>query len=322
MAANLVLNNGWHEAVIMVSDLDRIAKDLEIVGNWKVLDEGKVDRAQLNLWGLSDEVTGLYKLIKNPEANKGFIRFVTLDNQPQKQIRPAGQIWESGGIFDLNFRVTDINQKFEQLLNRGWAAYNEPAQYEFGPVVVSEVLMVGPDGVCFALIERIAPPLEEKGNANEIGRTFNSTMIVSDLEKSFKFFNETLEFKTAMEVIGHSLPPGPNVLGIAHNIAPNHPMNVYIVHPNGVTDGSIELLTLDGLEGRDFSQNAKPYNLGITSLRFPIDDVLKKAAHLKQKDIALVYEPTKITLAPYGDVKIFALEFPEGGWIEFFEPLN
>ena len=112
MAANLVLNNGWHEAVIMVSDLDRIAKDLEIVGNWKVIDEGKVDRAKLNLWGLSDEVTGQYKLIKNPEANKGFIRFVTLDKQPQKQIRPAGQIWESGGIFDLNFRVTDINQKF------------------------------------------------------------------------------------------------------------------------------------------------------------------------------------------------------------------
>ncbi|MDG1709103.1 MAG: hypothetical protein P8H03_10095, partial [Emcibacteraceae bacterium] len=316
------MNNGWHEAVIMVSDLNRIAEDLEIVGNWQVLDEGKVDPRQLNVWGVSQYVTGCYKLMKNPSTNKGFIRFVSLDNQPQKQIRPAGQIWESGGIFDLNFRVTDINKKFEQLLNRGWTAFNEPTQYEFGPVVVSEVLMIGPDGVCFALIERISPPLEEVGDPNEISRSFNSSLIVKDLEKSYKFFNETLGFKKAMELIGHNLPPGPNVLGLAHNIAPNHAMDVYIIHPNGVTDGSVELLYLHDIEGRDFSKDARPYNLGITALRFPIDDVLKKADDLKQNDIPLVYQPTTFELAPYGDVKIFALELPEGGWIEFFEPLN
>ena len=318
----LDLNNGWHEAVIMVSELDRIAKDLEIVGNWQVIEEGAVNRGQLNLWDLTNDVTGDYKLIRNPNSHKGYVRLVKLHNQKQKQIRPAGQIWEAGGIFDLNFRVTNIDEKFEKLLNRGWTAFNQPAQYEFGPVIVSEVLMIGPDGVCFALIERLEPPLEEVESPNEISRSFNSSLLVADIEKSFKFFSETLGFETVMELIGHKLDTGSNVLGLPHNIAQEHAMDVCIIHPKAVTDGSVELMSLNSLKGRNFSKNAKPFNLGITSLRFPINDVNKKATELTSKGIPLVYGPTTIELAPYGDVIIFALELPEGGWIEFFEPLN
>lgn len=322
MANNLEFNNGWQEAVIVVSDLNRIAKDLEIVGDWKVLAEGDLEQEQLKLWYLNDNAKGKYKLVRNPDTSKGYLRFIQLDNIEQEQIRPSGQIWESGGIFDLNFRVTDIEDKYKKLLARGWTAYNDPTEYDFGPVTVSEVLMVGPDGVCFALIERIAPPLEENGEPYAISRTFNSTMIVRDIDKSFKFFKDKLGFNTVMEVLGHRLEAGPNVLGLAHNIVPNHAMNVYIVHPNGVTDGSIELLKLDDLDGRNFTPNAKPYNLGITSLRFPVTNIEEQYDDLKEKDVKPVYEPTILEMKPYGKVKIFALELPEGGWVEYFEPLN
>jgi len=322
MTINLEFNNGWQEAVIVVSDLNRITEDLEIVGGWKTIDEGKLEREQIQLWSLDKVVTGKYKLVRNPDTTKGFLRFIQLDNNEQEQIRPSGQIWETGGICDLNFRVTDINDKYKKLLARGWTAYNDPTEYDFGPVTVSEVLMIGPDGVCFALIERIAPPLEEDGKPYAINRTFNSTMIVKDIDKSYKFFRDTLGFNTVMEVLGHRLEAGPNVLGLAHNIVPNHAMNVYIVHPNGVTDGSIELLKLDDLEGRNFTPKAKPFNLGITSLRFPVTSLDKKYTELKEKDSITIYEPTTLEMKPYGKVKIFALELPEGGWVEYFEPLN
>lgn len=322
MTINLEFNNGWQEAVIVVSNLNRIAEDLEIVGGWKTIDEGKLKREQLKLWSLDNEVTGKYKLVINPDASKGFLRFIQLDNIEQEQIRPSGQIWETGGIFDLNFRVTDINDKYKKLLARGWTAYNDPTEYDFGPVTVSEVLMIGPDGVCFALIERIAPPLEEDGKPYAINRTFNSTLIVKDIDKSYQFFKNTLGFNTVMEVIKHRLDPGPNVLGLPHNVVPNHAMNVYIVHPNGVTDGSIELLKLDDLEGRNFTPKAKPYNLGITSLRFPVTNIEQQYSDLKEKSIKPIYKPTTLEMKPYGKVKMFALELPEGGWVEYFEPLN
>lgn len=322
MALDLELNNGWQEAVIVVSDLNRIAKDLEVVGDWKTLNQGDLKQEQLTLWSINENATGKYLLVGHPDTSKGFLRFIQLDRIEQEQIRPSGQIWETGGIFDLNFRVTDINDKYKKLLARGWTAYNDPTEYDFGPVTVSEVLMVGPDGVCFALIERIAPPLEDEGKPYAISRTFNSTMVVSDIDKSYRFFKDTLGFNTVMEVLGHRLEPGPNVLGLAHNIVPNHAMNVYIVHPNGVTDGSIELLKLDNLEGRNFTPKAKPYNLGITSLRFPVNNLKQQYKDLKDKGIIPVYEPTTLELDPYGKVNIFALELPEGGWVEYFEPLN
>lgn len=322
MTIDLEFDNGWQEAVIVVNDLDRVAEDLAVVGKWQSINRGNIDPAQIKLWNLPDSVTGEYNLVSNPDSIKGFIRFVKLENIEQKQIRPAGQIWESGGIFDLNFRVTDINLKFEQFLNRGWTAFNEPVEYSFGPVTVSEVLMVGPDGIVIALIERITPPLEEKGDPDEIGRTFNSSLIVHDFEKTKIFFDDLLGFKPSLEVLNHNLPEGPNVLGLPQNITVNHVMNVYIYQQNGVADGCIEFLHLENLKGRNFSKRAKPHNFGITSLRFPVTQVRQKAKELKNKSAIMLFEPTKIDLPPYGKVEIFAIELPEGGWIEFFEPIN
>ncbi len=318
----LDLNNGWQEAVVMVSDLDPIANDLMAVGNWEIAGEGPVGQVQLTAWGLDESTSANYRLIKNPDTTKGMIRLVKIDEVTQEQIRPAGQIWEAGGIFDLNFRVTNVDQKFKELLARGWTAYNEPAEYSFGPVVVSEVLMVGPDGVAFALIERIAPPLEEVNDKAVISKSFNSTMIVRDIGKAADFFEYQLGFKPAMEVLDHHLPEGANVLGLPHNIVTNHAMDVYIFQQNGVADGSLELLHLRGLEGRDFSERAKPYNLGITALRFPVNDIERRAATFKSNGASLVMEPTQFDLYPYGKIKSFAIELPEGGWIEFFEQIN
>lgn len=322
MELNLELDNGWHEAVLVVNDLDRIAGDLSVVGKWQVVDEGKVDHKLLEAWELPTNASAKHKLIRSPNSTKGFIRLVSIEGVSQKQIRPAGQVWDTGGIFDLNLRVSNIDQKFVQLLNRGWTAFNEPAQYEFGPVVVSEVLMIAPDGVALALIERISPPMEEDWDSDEIGRTFNSTSFTHDIQKSIDFSVDILGFKPVIEVKSHRLPAKSNPLGLPHNIVPNHKMDVYIFHPNGTSDGSIEFAKIHDLEGRDFSANAKPYNLGITSLRYPIADINTKLDMLKSKGISPVMDPIEIELQPYGIVKIFAIEMPDGGWIEFFEQIN
>ena len=62
--------------------------------------------------------------------------------------------------------------------------------------------------------------------------------------------------------------------------------------------------------------------IGITSLRFPVTNIDQQYDDLKDKDVKPIYEPTTLEMQPYGKVKIFALELPEGGWVEYFEPLN
>lgn len=315
-------DDGWQEVMMTVSDLNKTANDMVDVGGWEIVEKGIVDPNLIAAWNLPSETTAEYLLIRNPGSKKGLIRFVKFNNVEQKLIRPAGQVWDIGAIFDINTRVINIDEKFDILQKRGWHAYSRPVEYGFANFTVSEVLMQGPDGIVLAMIERIAPALEGWPHLKKISRSFNSTFIVKDHKATAKFFNEVLGFKTYLEVHEETRASGESVLGLPHNVSANHPLDVYIMHPNGTNDGSIEFVTLRGLEGNDYSSRSAPQNLGISVLRFPVTDINSKATELKAKGVVLTVPPTKITLNPYGLVTLFAFQTPDGVWIEYFEVEN
>ena len=93
----------------------------------------------------------------------GFLRLVRLEGVATRPIRPAAQIWDAGGIFDINIRVHSVEQKYAELVASGWHGVTEPGAYTFGGLQVKEVLLRGHDDVVVALIERVAPPLEGVG---------------------------------------------------------------------------------------------------------------------------------------------------------------
>ena len=99
-------------------------------------------------------------LIGNPGTERGYLRVVGLDGVESELIRPAPHSWDTGGIFDVNVRVWEIEDRLEELRRQGWDAHSEVVRFTFGPFVVKEVLARGPDGVTIAMIERLEPPLE------------------------------------------------------------------------------------------------------------------------------------------------------------------
>lgn len=315
-------DNGWQEVMMTVSDLNKTANDMIDIGGWEMVEKGIVDPKLIAAWKLPKETTAEYLLIRNPGNKKGLIRFVKFNNIEQKHIRPAGQVWDVGAIFDINTRVINIDEKFDMFLKRGWHAYSRPVEYGFANFKVSEVLMQGPDGIVLAMIERLEPTLEGWPNLKKISRSFNSTFIVKDHKKTAKFFTDVLGFKPYIEVHEKTRASGESVLGLPHNTSANHPLDVYIMHPNGTNDGSIEFVTLRGLEGNDYSSRSMPQNLGISVLRFPVTNIEDKAKELKTKGVVLTVPLTKITLNPYGPVTLFAFQTPDGVWIEYFEVEN
>ena len=311
------VTGGWQETVVSVSDLAAWQGVLSQVAGWQVLHQGQVPRAWLEAWGLPDHASASEILMANPGSSGGWVRLVQFSGMDQVLIRSNAQTWETGGWFDLNARVKDMEAKSRALQSLGWQGRSDPVQFEFGPFTVKEWLAMGPDGVALALIQRVAPPLEGWPHLRDLSRAFNATQIVADMDKSLDFYLNTLGFETYLEHRGASEFEGPNVLGLPHNLSTRISRQVYILHPQGENLGSVELLSFEGATGRDFAHLARPPNLGILMLRFPAPEPAAVQARIDQAGLPVVFDRRSLELAPYGKVTAVGARGPNGEWLEF-----
>ncbi len=311
--------DGWREATFSVSDLGRWEGFFRDVAGYEIIHRGPVPRARLQFWRLPPRATADELLARNPDTTRGYIRLLRFRGAPQRQIRESGRSWDVGGWFDVNVRVVDMDQKSAQMLARGWSGYSMPVQFSFGPFVVKEWLARGPDGVVLALIQRLEPKLEGWPHLKQLSRPFNATQIVADMAAAASFYRDVLGFKIYLEHKGSSKTEGPTVLGLPHNLSDDIVREVLILHPRGVNEGSVELLSFEGATGYDFASRAKAPNLGVLSLRFPVKNLAALEQRLRDRGVSLPHAPDEIDLAPYGPVRILAVDGPAGARLAFFE---
>jgi len=313
---------GFQEAVLSVINLELSVSFFQRICGWEIIARNEKNKTLNALWGLNGEVEIEEVVLRNPKEITGFLRIVKFKNVAQKAIRASTRIWDSGGIFDLNMRAKDIDQLCKAFEDEGWNGFGEPHRFTFGKFDVSEVLMKGPHGITFALMQRFAPPLVGYDHLAITSRVFNSTTICKNLDVSVDFFINKLGFKTYFQTAGNERSHGENVIGIPPNINGDIDVPIYIVHPNGENTGSIELLETKQLKGRNVSRLAKPPNLGILMLRFPVADCHSYAKELQAKGVQLNSEVHAIEIHPYGKMNIFSVITPDGVWLEFMEKLS
>ncbi len=312
---------GFQEAVLSVIDIDDTISFYKKVFGWEVLYKGQGSAALKKLWQLPEHCLIDEVLLYNPGTKEGFLRLVSFSNIDQTQIRASAQTWDTGGIFDINVRTKDMSNFYSDILNVGWHGYADPLRYTFGEYEVTEVLLKTPEGATVAVMERHRPALVGF-EFERISRIFNSSIITDDIEKSRDFYINKLGFKMFFQTPGDQRPHGPNVLGIPPNINGDITVPVDIYRPDIDSFGSIEVLELKQLRGKDCSAGAKPPNLGLVMLRFPVRDVAVYVEELEQKGVSLNAPVQTIDIHPYGKTKTFSVRSPEGAWLEFIELLN
>jgi catechol 2,3-dioxygenase-like lactoylglutathione lyase family enzyme len=313
------ISGGYQEAVFNVSDIDAQIEFYQSVAGWELIYRGDVERELIDAYGLPGTVNATEVVLANPGPERGFVRLIDYDGIEQVQMRSSAQSWDTGGWFDVNTRVADMDAKFREFQVHDWQAVSDPVEFSFGPFVVEEWLARGPDGIVIAMIERKQPPLEGWPHLKELSRLFNATQIVSDIDSARGFYIDKLGFDVYLEHSGPSPAAGPNVLGLPHNLAADITRHVYILHPTGVNEGSIELLAFEGLTGTDFAERSEPGNLGIFTLRFPVTDMDSFYTYIRNQQIEIALSPINTSLLPYGDGRLMAIRGPGNVWIEFYE---
>lgn len=315
------LINGWREALVSVHDLDAWADAYTMLGDWEIRHQGPVSQAMLTLLGLPDNSTAEELLLAERNSEYGFCRLIRFDTAPDAPlIRSNARPWETGGWFDLNARVADMQLSFDTINRLGWSAESDPVEWQFGEVIVKEWLVRGPDGVVLALIERVDPPLPAAEQPGNFSKHINATQIVTDITAAREFYQQVLGFKPLIEVNDEFFIPEPasNVLGLPAESAAKQKWNISLQAAPGADGGWIEILSLPGISGRDFSALTDPPNRGILSLRFPVDDPDALQQHLLDHSITVISECQNLMLEPYGQVRMFTARGPHGARLDFF----
>ncbi len=309
---------GFTEAGISVRDLDAWIQFLVAVGGWEVLHQGETPAATRAAWPGQASTRVLEALLGRPGSPAGHIRLFQFETSGQMEIRGGAMPRDTGGIFDLDIRVANMDDCRRELTARGWTDLSGPVEWPFGEVRIIEWLARGPEAVVLALVQRLQPPLPAGNVGPGLGPVFNSSQIVHDVDRSVHFYQQ-LGFQLAINHRGPLEGRGGEVLGLTADEAPDTHVDLVIMHPDAVMNGSIELVALPTRPGRDLAQHALPHQLGLNLLRFPVAGIEAFARHVETS--GLVREPVvfRTELEPYGPVRQMNLRSPDGAWLEFYE---
>lgn len=313
--------SGWQETLVSVADLKYWANFYCSFAHWEIKYSGSVAKDRLAYMrvgsGGASEV-----LVGRSDASFGNVRLMQFDDAANAPIiRPNGRPCDVGGWFDLNARVENIAKRLAELRDLGWNDVSDPIQYNFGSLTVKEWLAFGPDGVTLALIERIHPPLEAAEQPGMLGKHFNSAQFVADYAEARSFYEDTLGFTPMVDIEDEPMlpEPGPNVLGLPEELLNTQRWNVSMLKAPGSEGGSVEIISLPGLAGRNFTTRTDPPNRGISSHLFPVADIKALAAHLNRSDVTIVNPPTQVTLPPHGNMQLMTARGPGGVRLDFFQ---
>jgi catechol 2,3-dioxygenase-like lactoylglutathione lyase family enzyme len=308
------------EIVVITANLKEMIQTFCDYGGWKRLFTKNLPPSVSEAWQLPKTASGRETLLQFMDVPHGRLRFVELKGIPQKQMRPTSKIWDTGGILDIDIRVNDIQQVFDDMTDRGWSGAAEPMFLPVTDFVLEEALITNADSMMIALAKRLVPPIEIPKDKNLASHVYLSAMTVKNLAESTDFFVNKLGFQLANDRLVVKFPPkSPNNFGMPHNFGDYYEYILSIYSPDGTRDSMCECIEARGLVGHDYAARCQPPNRGILCYRIEVEGI---KSYLEYVNINGVAEITPLSIQAwhgFGTVRCFTVSSPDGARIEFFE---
>ena len=323
-----VVDGGWSEAVVSVSNLARSIEWLSSVARWEVRRRGTTDPALLRHWGLPAGASGAEALLCNPGDQSACVRLIRFLGVPaQVQIRSGAQAWEPGGIYSLMTRSRDTDAAFARHVALGYGGVSDPIFFDYQGVQLKNVVLRGPDGVNLAIYERVKPPLTGWTTIRGLSSPFNAMQMVRDRDRARDFYVRVFGYEALSNAEFLDPKPGPNNFGVPANLVTSVSRRHAIlgIGVAGLGDGAgarqMEVMQFVGLEGRDLADRARIPNYGIAALRFPTArlDERVRAAREGGYEVGPVSEAT---IDGWGRVRVADVRSPDGATVQLVEAVR
>ena len=318
---------GVQELVILSSDPAAAARVWGAPLGYRPIAAGRPDSRLAGFWGLaSARLLGHEQVLAAPGATTGFLRLIELRGAlGQVRIRSSARPFDSGGIFNFNVLVHDIDAVFADLRAAGAQGYADPNRYAIFGKRYAGALLVGPDGAAINLLQRVGQSYDDLAPFKVASHIINATQVVRDFALSQRFFREQLGWTQRWEASPAWPADGSNNMGLPQSLVQSGDVRERAASFAVGADargGTIEILAFEGLRGTDYAARARAPNAGLLAYRVHVRNLTILRQHLLAKAVAIEAEARNIVLAPYGRVDLLRVVAPDGAWIEFFSQLE
>ena len=310
------------EIIYCTSNLKRAKKLFVDYGGWKVVGEYNSDPLFLETWVSDSFVQGRELLIQSEQKENGRLRILELDNADQICARSSQNPWDIGGIMDINLRSHDVPQSFEELRELGFHGLSDPMLQQIGPFKLYDVLMRGPDDIIIAITHRLEPPMSLASEAKFPTHIYKTSITVRDFEEAKRFYVQKLGCTLLSEYEFIKDKPQENMFGLPYNLADKVLCKAAILSIHGGKDIDFQIVSFDGVRGKDFSWQTRLPNKGFVSYRVELEGVSDYINHLQKEGLELFGPVNFYNLEPFGSIRAFNVMSPNGVVWEFFEPTN
>ena len=264
------------------------------------------------LWNLPQGTRGEAAFLKNEEQETiiCLIKFFPTSKRP---IREYANIYDYG-LFDIAFRVKNIDVIYNNFKNEGYRFLSNPVIYtaEWAKVTVKEVIMIGPNEMPIAFIERLSDPKPIiKGN---FGVIVDSAQFVEDIDSISPFYSEILGLKKTFDAW---LPRGliNEVLAFPPEIDSRM---AFFIKPESKSP-AVELIQCT-IKGSYL--DARPPNIGLFALSWEVESISNIIKIIKNNSYPPPGPSIEIKFGPHGRIRIVTAKGPNKVLFQFFEKIK
>jgi catechol 2,3-dioxygenase-like lactoylglutathione lyase family enzyme len=316
---------GMQEMIVSVKDLDKAAALYQQVAGWEIVAQEAALPALAEFWQVPRATRIEQVVLGNPSTTQGLLRIVRFRGMPQAQIRSSGRPFDTGGIFNLNMLVKDMDAAFEILRDHGFHGYADPNRYTLLGKSYAGAMLQGHDGVVINLLQRVGRPYDDLPPFRLMSHIINATQMVGDYSESLDFLTQKLGWEVRWAGSPHWPANGSNNMGLPNNLVADGTVTGRAASLRFGPDadgGGMEIFHFEGVKGLDFSSRAHPPNLGVLMYGIHVPDIEAYAADLSSRGVAFHVPMTTFRLAPYGTVKAIIVRAPSGAWLQFFQQVK
>lgn len=307
-----MIKNGLDRAVISVRDMNEsLAFFRDLIG-MNVVEDTYLSSDQLGMiWTLPEGTKGRTVFLRK-EDQTAMIQLIEFQPNSGLFIRENCNPYDYC-IFDIAFRVKDLDASYAKLKDLGYDAISAPVVYtaDWVNVTVKEVIMIGPNKMPIALIERLSEPIPEI--TGEYGALVDVAQFVENMDQTTSFYVDVLGLSKVFDQV---LPDGliEEVAGLPEG---TEARMAFTIKP-GIDAPLLEFIECKTPSNR-LTHLAVPPNLGIFALGFETDDLNLLNTKINDAGYKVLSGPVKVNYGKLETVYLLTIEGPNQSILQFYQ---
>ena len=306
-----MVKNGIDRIKISVSDMIasvaffRDTLEMTVVGA-ETLPAGAFQR----LWGLPEGAAAKAVYLRNPEQSTA-IELLEVSPHTGRYIRDGARMYDYG-LLDVAFRAKGLDVIHADLESRGVRFHSAPVVYtaNWANVTVSEVIMIGPDLMPVALIERLSEP--KPFIRNRFGTMVDVAQYVENMDNCNAFYLDVLGYKS---VFDSELPPG--LIDGVVGLPPGSRSRLNLMYQLETKTPAVELIHCSS-PGRSLAPVIGPASYGLFALSFETADLHALLDAVRNAGFEVMAGPVQTTCMLHGPIHAATVKGPNDVLLEFF----